>query len=141
MGLWFLSLTNNLSNSITEITNLMRINLFQPHLDGPLFYPTITTVSLGSHTVLDFYQPLNEERKGASEEISSDSEKVSWDFWYEKIFTLSIYLIIRILERQEVLQAYTFFSKATGHWCQPPKLHKCFGFCLRKSLKFQIYYF
>ena len=29
-----------------------------PHVDGPLFYPTITTVSLGSHTVLDFYNPM-----------------------------------------------------------------------------------
>ncbi|CRL01631.1 CLUMA_CG014375, isoform A [Clunio marinus] len=27
-----------------------------PHFDGPLFYPTITTVSIGSHTILEFYQ-------------------------------------------------------------------------------------
>ena len=27
-----------------------------PHLDGPMFYPTICTISLGSHTVLDFYK-------------------------------------------------------------------------------------
>lgn len=26
-----------------------------PHLDGPLFHPTVTTVTCGSHTVLDFY--------------------------------------------------------------------------------------
>ena len=26
-----------------------------PHVDGPLFHPTITTVSLGSHALLDFY--------------------------------------------------------------------------------------
>ena len=26
-----------------------------PHLDGPMFYPTISTISLGSHTVLNFY--------------------------------------------------------------------------------------
>ena len=32
-----------------------------PHLDGDLFYPTITTVSLGSHTVLDFYEPLKDD--------------------------------------------------------------------------------
>jgi len=30
----------------------------QPHTDGPLYYPTVTTVSLGDHTVLDFYKPL-----------------------------------------------------------------------------------
>lgn len=28
-----------------------------PHLDGPLFYPTITTISCGSHTMLNFYRP------------------------------------------------------------------------------------
>ncbi|XP_069681014.1 alpha-ketoglutarate-dependent dioxygenase alkB homolog 6 isoform X2 [Periplaneta americana] len=30
-----------------------------PHLDGPLFHPTVTTVTCGSHTVLDFYTPRN----------------------------------------------------------------------------------
>ncbi|TWW80345.1 Alpha-ketoglutarate-dependent dioxygenase alkB -like protein 6 [Takifugu flavidus] len=29
-----------------------------PHEDGPLYYPTITTISLGSHTLLDFYTPV-----------------------------------------------------------------------------------
>lgn len=28
---------------------------FQPHEDGPLYFPTVSTISLGSHTVLDFY--------------------------------------------------------------------------------------
>ncbi|XP_033096421.1 alpha-ketoglutarate-dependent dioxygenase alkB homolog 6-like, partial [Anneissia japonica] len=27
-----------------------------PHEDGPLFYPAISTINLGSHTLLDFYQ-------------------------------------------------------------------------------------
>ncbi|XP_008573882.1 PREDICTED: alpha-ketoglutarate-dependent dioxygenase alkB homolog 6 isoform X2 [Galeopterus variegatus] len=27
-----------------------------PHEDGPLYYPTVTTISLGSHTMLDFYK-------------------------------------------------------------------------------------
>lgn len=27
-----------------------------PHSDGPLFYPTISTISCGSHTVLEFYK-------------------------------------------------------------------------------------
>lgn len=27
------------------------------HFDGPLFYPTISTISVGSHTVLEFHQP------------------------------------------------------------------------------------
>lgn len=29
-----------------------------PHEDGPLYYPTVTTISLGSHTLLDFYTPV-----------------------------------------------------------------------------------
>lgn len=29
-----------------------------PHEDGPLYQPTVTTVSLGSHTLLDFYTPV-----------------------------------------------------------------------------------
>lgn len=32
-----------------------------PHLDGDLFYPTITTVSLGSHTLLRFSEPTDEK--------------------------------------------------------------------------------
>ncbi|XP_051018709.1 alpha-ketoglutarate-dependent dioxygenase alkB homolog 6 [Acomys russatus] len=32
-----------------------------PHEDGPLYYPTVSTISLGSHTVLDFYEPRQPE--------------------------------------------------------------------------------
>lgn len=28
----------------------------QAHSDGPLFYPVVTTISCGSHTLLDFYR-------------------------------------------------------------------------------------
>lgn len=30
-----------------------------PHEDGPLYHPTVTTISLGSHTLLDFYNPIS----------------------------------------------------------------------------------
>lgn len=30
----------------------------QAHSDGPLFYPVVTTISCGSHTLLDFYKRL-----------------------------------------------------------------------------------
>ncbi|XP_056292072.1 alpha-ketoglutarate-dependent dioxygenase alkB homolog 6 [Pseudoliparis swirei] len=36
-----------------------------PHEDGPLYHPTVTTVSLGSHTLLDFYTPVD-IREGAA---------------------------------------------------------------------------
>lgn len=31
-----------------------------PHEDGPLYFPTVTTISLGSHTLLDFYSPVGD---------------------------------------------------------------------------------
>ncbi|XP_036602357.1 alpha-ketoglutarate-dependent dioxygenase alkB homolog 6 isoform X2 [Trichosurus vulpecula] len=32
-----------------------------PHEDGPLYYPTVSTISLGSHTILDMYPPRGPE--------------------------------------------------------------------------------
>ncbi|XP_072472441.1 alpha-ketoglutarate-dependent dioxygenase alkB homolog 6 isoform X1 [Notamacropus eugenii] len=32
-----------------------------PHEDGPLYYPTVSTISLGSHTILDMYLPRRPE--------------------------------------------------------------------------------
>ncbi|CAL1279520.1 unnamed protein product [Larinioides sclopetarius] len=40
-----------------------------PHEDGPLFYPTIATINLGSHTVLDYY-----EKPCDSENLDSDNQ-------------------------------------------------------------------
>ncbi|KAF5889229.1 alpha-ketoglutarate-dependent dioxygenase alkB 6, partial [Clarias magur] len=31
-----------------------------PHEDGPLYHPTVTTITLGSHTLLDFYRPVDQ---------------------------------------------------------------------------------
>lgn len=31
-----------------------------PHEDGPLYHPTVTTLNLGSHALLDFYAPVGE---------------------------------------------------------------------------------
>ena len=39
----------------------------QPHTDGPLYYPTVTTVSLGCHAVLDFYTPLESTERCSDE--------------------------------------------------------------------------
>lgn len=38
-----------------------------PHVDGSLFYPTVSTISLGSHTLLDFYEPFKELEDGLEE--------------------------------------------------------------------------
>ncbi|KAL4709688.1 hypothetical protein ACJJTC_007419 [Scirpophaga incertulas] len=42
-----------------------------PHLDGSLFYPTITTISLGSHTILKFFEPNMEEDKKSMSHVFS----------------------------------------------------------------------
>jgi alkylated DNA repair protein alkB family protein 6 len=44
-----------------------------PHEDGSLYFPTVSTISLGSHTLLDFYKPLNETEKNDSTNGSSAS--------------------------------------------------------------------
>ncbi|XP_064622185.1 alpha-ketoglutarate-dependent dioxygenase alkB homolog 6-like [Lineus longissimus] len=46
-----------------------------PHEDGPLYYPTVTTISLGSHTLLDFYYHLKTsgDEQEPGEETSLES--------------------------------------------------------------------
>ncbi|KAJ8965761.1 hypothetical protein NQ314_003919 [Rhamnusium bicolor] len=34
-----------------------------PHTDGPLFYPTVTTITCGSHTILEFMENNESRRK------------------------------------------------------------------------------
>ncbi|KAK7104195.1 alpha-ketoglutarate-dependent dioxygenase alkB homolog 6-like isoform X1 [Littorina saxatilis] len=47
-----------------KIPNHVLVNEYEagqgimPHEDGPAFYPTVSTISLGSHTLLDFYYHL-----------------------------------------------------------------------------------
>ena len=38
--------------------------LFQPHTDGPLYFPTVANITLGSHTVLEWYHPLDRKETG-----------------------------------------------------------------------------
>jgi alkylated DNA repair protein alkB homolog 6 len=33
-----------------------------PHTDGPVYYPIVTTISLQSSTVIEFYRPIDNER-------------------------------------------------------------------------------
>lgn len=45
-----------------------------PHLDGPLFYPTITTISCGSHTVLEFLE-ANDDNPEFSATLASTNDR------------------------------------------------------------------
>lgn len=44
-----------------------------PHEDGPLYFPTVSTISLGSHTLLDFYRPMKETPDVQGEVLCSSS--------------------------------------------------------------------
>ena len=64
----FLDRVNSLKIFEDKMANHILLNEYKPgqgimpHLDGDLFYPTISTISLGSHTVMHFYeQDLGEE--------------------------------------------------------------------------------
>ena len=54
------------SGSKPTLANHVLLNEYQPgqgimpHLDGPMFHPTISTISLGSHTVINFYKEEGE---------------------------------------------------------------------------------
>ncbi|XP_059473180.1 alpha-ketoglutarate-dependent dioxygenase alkB homolog 6 [Neocloeon triangulifer] len=49
------------------------------HTDGPLFYPTVTTITCGSHTLLDFFTPRTDDeldvRSDQTENKSCDSAR------------------------------------------------------------------
>ncbi|GMT08209.1 hypothetical protein PENTCL1PPCAC_30383 [Pristionchus entomophagus] len=59
------SLMNRVSEYLNRPLNHALVNEYLPgqgimaHTDGPAFLPLITTVSLGSHTILDLYDPLD----------------------------------------------------------------------------------
>ncbi|XP_015282151.1 PREDICTED: alpha-ketoglutarate-dependent dioxygenase alkB homolog 6 [Gekko japonicus] len=39
-----------------------------PHEDGPLYFPTVTTINLGSHVLLDFYHPVGRGQQTEGEQ-------------------------------------------------------------------------
>eukprot|EP00795_Rhopilema_esculentum_P002741 gene2741-960_t len=51
-----------------------------PHVDGPLFHPAITTISLGSQTLLDFYRPITDTICGESDRICGNQLTMSLFF-------------------------------------------------------------
>ncbi|XP_042561926.1 alpha-ketoglutarate-dependent dioxygenase alkB homolog 6-like isoform X1 [Clupea harengus] len=66
---WLLKYTNRISDLGAfngKAANHVLVNEYKPgegimpHEDGPLYHPTVTTISLGSHTLLDFYRPIGQ---------------------------------------------------------------------------------
>uniref|UniRef100_R4G890 Putative alkb n=2 Tax=Rhodnius prolixus TaxID=13249 RepID=R4G890_RHOPR len=44
-----------------------------PHVDGPLFYPAILTITCGSHTILNFQKQMKDDEEAALAEANSVS--------------------------------------------------------------------
>lgn len=57
-----------------------------PHFDGSLYFPTVTTISLGSHTILNFYEPdkSTEGNEVCSIFVDARSLIIIQDDMYEK---------------------------------------------------------
>lgn len=53
--------------------------LLQPHEDGSLFYPTIATINLGSHTLLDYYSKMDS---------IEDRDKVIFCIYFKVLYSL-----------------------------------------------------
>ena len=48
----------------------------QPHEDGPLYFPVVGNLTMGSHSVLNLYKPMRDKELGTSESLSDDEQKV-----------------------------------------------------------------
>jgi len=76
-----------------------------PHEDGSLYFPTVSTISLGSHTLLDFYKPLNEMAKhDSNNELSSSSSTASFKERY--MFSLLLEPRSLLILRDDMYKVY-----------------------------------
>ncbi|XP_039297761.1 alpha-ketoglutarate-dependent dioxygenase alkB homolog 6 [Nilaparvata lugens] len=82
-----------------------------PHLDGPLFYPTVTTISCGSHTVLEFFSQRSDS--------VSEAEDISMPTSQEKSSNLKMFSIL--VERRSLLvlkdDMYTKYLHGIAETC------------------------
>ncbi|CAK1555065.1 unnamed protein product [Leptosia nina] len=69
-----------------------------PHLDGSLFYPTITTISVGSHIVLNFYEPISQDEANLKPQFSFLLEPRSLLILQDQLFSRFLHGIEEIEE-------------------------------------------
>jgi alkylated DNA repair protein alkB family protein 6 len=74
-----------------------------PHEDGSLYFPTVSTISLGSHTLLDFYKPIDEMDNRDSTETNGSST-VSFDERY--MFSLLLEPRSLLILRDDMYKVY-----------------------------------
>lgn len=71
---------NNIGIFDPKKANHVLVNEYLPnqgimgHTDGPLFYPTISTISCGSHTILEFYKPKSSNSVDYTDVITKDCD-------------------------------------------------------------------
>uniref|UniRef100_A0A2A4JNU8 Fe2OG dioxygenase domain-containing protein n=1 Tax=Heliothis virescens TaxID=7102 RepID=A0A2A4JNU8_HELVI len=69
-----------------------------PHLDGSLFYPTITTISVGSHIVLNFLEPTEDNTINTDPVFSFLLEPRSLLILQDKLYTQYLHCIEELKE-------------------------------------------
>lgn len=69
-----------------------------PHVDGSLFYPTITTISAGSHIVLNFLEPTEDNTINTSPLFSFLLEPRSLLILQDKLYTHYLHCIEELKE-------------------------------------------
>ncbi|KAL9952680.1 hypothetical protein ACROYT_G039971 [Oculina patagonica] len=62
-----LSVFNNVTPNHVLVNEYESGQGIMPHTDGPLFYPVVSTINLGSHTFLDFFHPLNKTEENSDQ--------------------------------------------------------------------------
>ncbi|KAG5452619.1 Alpha-ketoglutarate-dependent dioxygenase alkB 6 [Clonorchis sinensis] len=65
------SSVNETVSSIATTTSTRFLQLI-PHHDGPLYFPVVATLNLGSYGILDFYRPLDDN------DMNGDSQSTSY---------------------------------------------------------------
>jgi alkylated DNA repair protein alkB family protein 6 len=68
------------------------------HFDGPLFFPTITTLSIGSHTVLEFNKPPTNDNYQLNTEFKLFVEPRSLLILKDDLYTSYMHSISEINE-------------------------------------------
>lgn len=94
---WLLKYTEKISSLgafAGKTANHVLVNEYRPgegimpHEDGPLYHPTVTTISLGSHTLLDFYKPVCQTQVAADKLslkfLKQKKVATCYHCWYNK---------------------------------------------------------
>ena len=73
------------------------------HEDGPLYNPTVSTISLGSHTLLDFYKPISQIKAPSD---LADSEPVNFSLDDRYMFSLCLEPRSLVILKEDMYKVY-----------------------------------